>query len=199
LRFSGHTRLVKVQLKPSAAQQLLPMNLSELTDQPCVQLESLWSNRSRFLTEQLYEAKSDLHRVSLLNSFFKQLLAPSHLQASYIDYTLQQLRSSNGNCRLTELEYKLGITGRQLERVFKSKVGLRPKDIGRFIRVNAALTALSRPDTSISRLAYQLGYFDPAHFSRDFRQLTGLSPSSLKLNRSEEILVTHGQCFKTIG
>ena len=197
LSFSGKTRLVKVQLKPSGAQQLLPMDLSELTDNPCIKLEDIWGKSSNHLTEQLHDATSDFHRVALLNNFFKTLLLPSNQQSAYIDYTLQQLQVSNGNCKLMELEYKLGITGRQLERVFKSRVGLRPKDIGRFIRMNAALSVLSsQQNTSISNLAYQLGYFDPAHFSKDFRQLTGLLPSSLKTNSEKEFLVTHGHCFK---
>lgn len=197
LRFSGRTRLVKVQLKPSGAQQLLPMDLSELKDNPSVKLENIWGDRSRYLTEQLHDAKSDSHRVSLLNDFFKALLLPSHQQSAYIDYTLKQLHISQGNCKLMELEYKLGITGRQLERVFKSRVGLRPKDVGRFIRMNAAFSVLSaQPNTSLSNLAYQLGYFDQSHFTRDFRQLTGLLPSSLKTHSENEFLVTHGQCFK---
>jgi AraC-like DNA-binding protein len=197
LNFSGHTKLVKVQLKPSGAQQLLPMDLSELTDNPCIKLEDIWGNQSKYLTEQLHDANSDVGRVALLNDFFKKRLMPSNQQSAYIDYTLQQLHTSNGNCRLMELEYKLGITGRQLERVFKSRVGLRPKDIGRFIRMNAAFSVLaSKPETSLTSLAYQLGYFDPAHFSKDFRQLTGLLPSKLKINNGNEFFVTHGQCFK---
>jgi AraC-like DNA-binding protein len=197
LSFSGHTRLVKVQLKPSGAQQLLPMDLSELTDNPCIDLENLWGNQSRYLTDQLYSASSDHQRITLLDNFFKSMLLPSNQQSAYIDYTLQQLHISNGNCRLMALEYKLGITGRQLERVFKSRVGLRPKDIGRFIRMNAAFDVLSaQPDMPLTTLAYQLGYYDPAHFSKDFSQLTGLLPSKLKVLSKDEFWVTHGQCFK---
>lgn len=197
LSFTGHTKLIKVQLKSSGAQQLMPMDLSELTDHPCIQLEDLWGKDTKTITEQLHDADSDLHRVAILNDFFKKLLSPAHQQLAYVDYTLQQLMGSNGNYKLMELEHKLGITGRQLERVFKSRVGLRPKDISRFIRMNAAFTTLSsQPNTSLTNLAYQLGYFDPAHFSKDFRQLTGLLPSKLKAKHDNEFFVTHGKCFK---
>lgn len=107
LSFSGRTRLVKVQLKPSGAQQLLPMDLSELTDNPCIKLEDIWGNSSKYLTEQLHDASSDLHRVAILNDFFNTLLLPFNQQSAYIDYTLQQLQISNGSCKLMELEYKL--------------------------------------------------------------------------------------------
>lgn len=197
LSFTGHTKLIKVQLKSSGAQQLMPMDLSELTDHPCIQLEDLWGKDTKTITEQLHDADSDLHLVAILNDFFKKLLSPAHQQLAYVDYTLQQLMGSNGNYKLMELEHKLGITGRQLERVFKSRVGLRPKDISRFIRMNAAFTTLSsQPNTSLTNLAYQLGYFDPAHFSKDFRQLTGLLPSKLKAKHDNEFFVTHGKCFK---
>ncbi|ADY53201.1 transcriptional regulator, AraC family [Pseudopedobacter saltans DSM 12145] len=196
LSFSGHTRLVKIQFKPAGAQQLIHINLSELTNNPCIPLENLWGYHTDFLLEQLHDADSDNERAELLNKFFIKRLSPSNLQATYIDYTLQQLYRNNGSYKLQHLEQKLGISGRQLERIFKSHVGLKPKDISRSIRMNTALTLLcNKPETSLSNLAYELGYYDPAHFSKDFSQLTGLLPSKLKNKPQKELVVTHGKCF----
>lgn len=43
-------------------------------------------------------------------------------------------------------------------------------------RIDAARSALTGADVSITRLAEQLGYANATHFSRQFRQQTGVSP-----------------------
>ncbi|WP_299568331.1 helix-turn-helix domain-containing protein [uncultured Pedobacter sp.] len=95
------------------------------------------------------------------------------------------------------MEHQLGISGRQLERVFKKRVGLTPKDINKFIRINSALTTLkARPQTSLSELGYMLEYYDLPPFSKDFSQLTGFLPSKIGATLRNEVIVTHGKCFK---
>lgn len=198
LKFQGHTRLTKVQFKPAGIQRIMTYQMDEFTDLPCIALEDIWGKQANQVLESVFEAPDDLSRVEVLNRFFSQKLLPETAQEAYVEHTLSQLYQSTGSCRLANLEQQLGITGRQLERIFRAKVGLSPKEVGRFIRLNAAFTRLNKnPDQSLSNLAYELGYFDPAHFSKDFTRLTGLSPSRLKKKATGEFYVTHGKCFAT--
>ena len=199
LKFHGHTRLTKVQFKPAGIQRIMAYQMDEFTDLPCIALDNIWGNQANEVLEKLFEAPDDLSRVEVLNRFFSQKLLPETAQEAYVEHTLSQLYQSTGSYRLADLEQQLGITGRQLERIFRAKVGLSPKEIGRFIRLNAAFTRLNKnPDQSLSNLAYELGYFDPAHFSKDFTRLTGLSPSRLKKKATGEFYVTHGKCFANL-
>ncbi|MBQ7917028.1 MAG: helix-turn-helix transcriptional regulator [Firmicutes bacterium] len=60
--------------------------------------------------------------------------------------------------------------------VYKSMFGISPMNDLIRARVDAARTALAGTDIPITQLAEQLGYANATHFSRQFRQQTGMSP-----------------------
>ncbi|MNT85189.1 HTH-type transcriptional activator Btr [compost metagenome] len=47
-------------------------------------------------------------------------------------------------------------------------------------RINRAKRLLVEPDAKVSAVAAHCGYPDPYHFSRDFRRLTGYTPTKFK-------------------
>jgi AraC-like DNA-binding protein len=196
LKFSGHTRMIKIQFKPSGIQQMLPLNMEEFTNIPSIELEAIWGRSVNEILEQMHEAASDEELVTLLNSFFENKLLPQQTSASYINYTVHQLEKCNGNVNIQQLEKKLGISSRHLERLFKAKVGLTPKEISKIIRLNSAFSCLEKnPSMSLTSLAYESGYYDQAHFSKDFKKIAGISPAKLMSRNSSELFVTHGKCF----
>ena len=196
LKFAGHTRLIKIQFKAGGLSQLLPLNLEEFTNVPCLDLEAVWGRAVNDLTEQLHEAGTDTDRIKLLNTFFERRLQPRKDVIDYVEYTLTQLLQSQGKVAIKGLEDRLGISNRQLERLFLSKVGLSAKQMGKIIRLNGAFSQLeSQPALSMTSLAYELGYHDQAHFCHDFKAIAGVSPSKLLSQSNGELFVTHGQCF----
>lgn len=81
--------------------------------------------------------------------------------------------------RVTDLSTRLGVGIRQLERLFKRFVGLTPKWIIRQHRLFEAATRLERdPALSPATLSLELGYFDQAHFAKDFKAVIGESPAA---------------------
>jgi len=70
-----------------------------------------------------------------------------------------------------------GLSTRGLERLFTREVGISPKEVIRRFRLQEAAERLLRdPHTSCSRIALDLGYFDQAHFIRDFKAVAGVPP-----------------------
>jgi AraC-like DNA-binding protein len=72
---------------------------------------------------------------------------------------------------------KFAITERTLQRLTARRIGLSPKWLIQRRRLHEAAERLSdaeRPD--LARVAADLGYADQAHFGRDFRAVTGLTP-----------------------
>ena len=199
LKFSGHTRLLKVQVKPAGMSQLLPMALYAFTDVPSLDLEAVWGRPVESLLDQLHEATSDEARIQQLDAFLLRRLVPKDALIDYVQYTVGQLQASRGSLAIGALESQLGISRRHLERLFRAKVGLTPKELGKIIRLNQAFHRLDAdPTLSLTALAHDCGYFDQAHFSRDFLNLTGLRPSRLLTERPEELFVTHGRCFTSM-
>ena len=73
---------------------------------------------------------------------------------------------------------QLNLSISQLERSFTRHVGVGPKLLARQTRVCAlAAEATSPASPSWALLAVKYGYADQAHLAREFRALTGLTPS----------------------
>jgi AraC-like DNA-binding protein len=72
---------------------------------------------------------------------------------------------------------RAGVSTRQVERLFARHLGVAPKTVARVVRFQAALRALMRdPGCPLADVAAAAGYFDQAHFVRDFRRMTGGVP-----------------------
>ncbi|GGR35916.1 AraC family transcriptional regulator [Deinococcus ruber] len=90
-----------------------------------------------------------------------------------------QLYHSGGLQRVAELAGELDVSARTLERQFIQEVGIGAKTLARLIRFETAHNALTHdPQTPLAALALDLGFFDQAHLTREFRTLGGMTPGS---------------------
>lgn len=64
---------------------------------------------------------------------------------------------------------------------FSQAVGLSPKRYARLVRFGRVLLRLERqPETGLAEIAQDAGYADQAHFNRDFRSFSGISPGAYR-------------------
>jgi AraC-like DNA-binding protein len=73
------------------------------------------------------------------------------------------------------LATELGVGRRTLERTFQTTIGISPKRYAGILRTQHFLKALHQPE-SLTRLAYEFGYYDQSHLIRDFKAKTGITP-----------------------
>lgn len=84
---------------------------------------------------------------------------------------------ANGSVNIEELSTKLNIGRRHLERQFIDAVGLNPKQYARITRFQHVLALVEQKRYhTLTTLAHNTGFYDQAHFIKDFREFTGLSP-----------------------
>ncbi len=70
---------------------------------------------------------------------------------------------------------------KKLERKFSSWVGISPRHYLKITRFKAAVNLLRNKNfLKFSDVAYQLHYFDQAHFIKNVKELSGLSPRKLQ-------------------
>jgi AraC-like DNA-binding protein len=90
-------------------------------------------------------------------------------------------RIENGDAirRSRQLEQEFNLTGRTLQRLFRRYVGASPSWVIRRYRIHEAIEQVERGGIADwPGLAADLGYFDQAHFIKDFKRMTGLSPGN---------------------
>lgn len=89
------------------------------------------------------------------------------------------MREANGSLPVSEVAAAAHATIRTLERNFKQSSGYTVKDVSGLMRFEKARNQLwLYPDCNISNLAYELGYTDQAHLSREFKRYSGTTPAA---------------------
>jgi AraC family transcriptional regulator len=81
---------------------------------------------------------------------------------------------------LTELAAAVGIHPAHLSRTFHEQFGCTMSEYLRRRRVELAQRELVGTGRSLADIAYAAGFADQAHFSRVFKQITGVSPGAYR-------------------
>lgn len=98
------------------------------------------------------------------------------------------IERTGGTISIDRIVRDTGITTRQLERQFRLRVGLPPKRYARVVRFQQAVRALvSAPLAPGTELALRHGYYDQAHFTREFRAFTGWAPKAFASRKLGEL------------
>jgi AraC-like DNA-binding protein len=98
--------------------------------------------------------------------------------AALVTEVIQSMRHVGPHARVEHLAAMHHVAPRTLQRLFRRYVGVGPKWVLKRLRIHQAaeqLTATSPP--AWTELALDLGYYDHAHFIRDFRLVVGRSPA----------------------
>jgi AraC-like DNA-binding protein len=78
---------------------------------------------------------------------------------------------------------ELGLSVRQLRAVLQRAAGCTPTEFVQGVRVNRAKTLLAETDLPVSEIAAEVGFGDPAYFSRQFRERVGMAPRDFRVQQ----------------
>lgn len=114
--------------------------------------------------------------AALLDAFFLERFAAGPGHATFVR-ALDTLRASGGRASVADLADAAGVSERQVERLYARHLGIPPKMVGRVVRFQGALRSLmADPGCPLGEIAAGAGYYDQAHFIRDFRLFSGGVP-----------------------
>jgi AraC-like DNA-binding protein len=178
LSFLGHVELMGIRFREGGAYPFLGIPLHELRNELPL-LDVLDRPSLLRLHARLYEAESLPARINLLEEWLMGRLALGKARNVLIPASLTMLRAKEGQLPIPELAQKLAISQRQLERLYRSQVGLSPKQYAQLLRVETARLALKHlRGQTLTWLANDLDFYDQAHFIREFKAVIGLTPSA---------------------
>lgn len=137
--------------------------------------EELWGSDVTELDARL--ARQDAEpAVATLDAFFQERLRTDDGRSDF-ETALAAMSTSHGAVEVQDLAARVAASGRQVERLFARHLGIAPKSVARILRFQKALRALMRdPGVPLADVAADAGYYDHAHFIRDFRRLSGGVP-----------------------
>ncbi len=175
IRPTGSVDLVGVRFRPEALSAWLRVGGGELLDRSFA-LGELPAPLDRTLAEQLAGARGSGSRLAVLRRHLA--LASSRVGFDRRIAAAVDMALAHGQARPAAIADAVGMSYRQLSRLFQERVGFGPKPLVRLGRFQRVLRALEAPGhRSVASVAVRAGYFDQAHLARDFRLFAGVAPA----------------------
>jgi AraC-like DNA-binding protein len=165
-------RYARFVLRAGRARAVLGVSMSELTDR-IVPIDDLWPTSGRL--RELLAPAGPARAVQVMYSAIMARVPTDTKSASrsaLVDRALRRLDAGDG--RIASVAQDLGVSDRHLRRMFLEDVGMTPKHYARITRLQRAVS--SRRSASWVAAAYEAGFHDQSHLTRDFRDLLQLTP-----------------------
>lgn len=141
-----------------------------------------------FCASEIDRISTQLKEIEEINDKFVKLEAfiMERVQLGNVDkrlpFAIKALKAHQ-MVSIDQLSESLCLSNRSLQKIFKKYVGMSPARFRKIVRFNKAThLLLSSGCDSLTDITYECGYYDQAHFIKDFRNFGGVSPSEfLKL------------------
>ncbi|AXT20063.1 helix-turn-helix domain-containing protein [Flavobacteriaceae bacterium AU392] len=149
----------------------------EISDK-IVDLKQIGTGAELLLSKQISNAKTFEERVVIFKTYYnkkrKKFLTKKELN---ISIALQYLRESYKDENIIKNYARIvALSPRTINRWFVKDIGINPKKISRIVRFHNALSCLHSYNTK--GFYFDFGYYDQAHFIKEFKEFTGKSPES---------------------
>ncbi len=128
------------------------------------------------LEERLQASKTDPEKINRVEEFLISKMN-STLPDLLVVSAISMIYKSRGNIRIKEMLTELHISQSALEKRFRQVVGASPKKFASIVRFKYTIHSHDR-NKSLTDLGYEAGFYDQAHFIKEFKQFTGDTPES---------------------
>jgi len=174
---ANHFNYIGIRFLPTIFTQLFGVDASELSNQS-LSLELVVPELFHYIVQAFHSSSGERGLQSQLDRFFLQHLTKVKFEKDDRFYdALSLILRKQGTLRV-ETDLNTGLSPRQLRRKFNYYVGTTPKTFGKIVRFQHILRA--KPSTQSLRknkLFFDVGYYDQAHFIKEFKNLYGVKPS----------------------
>lgn len=172
---------VGVRFLPAKAAAFVSLPASEITDLR-LSLEDIWRDAAD-VRAALAVGSDAVARVCAFDRVLTARLSPRAVgDQRDVDEAVRRIIAAGGSLGITRLAPALGVSRQHLARRFAQLVGVSPKVFARVVRLGRVIERVRRmaSDEPInwSALALELGYYDQSHLVDEFREMTGVTPTS---------------------
>lgn len=183
---SGKGHVLGVKFRPGAFYPFVKSPISQFTDD-AVCLEDVFGVDSAALEKAVLSVDDDARMVEQVESFLCDHLPEPDENITLINQIIDHIIADRSITKVDDVVTHFNMNKRTLQRLFNQYVGVNPKWVIQRYRLQDALEQLADGETDdCAQMALNLGYFDQAHFIKDFKMLVGKPP--VKYTRQMELV-----------
>jgi AraC-like DNA-binding protein len=176
-RLEGEGFAFGVKFRPGGFRPFLGHPVSSLADR-LLALGEVFGHASVDLDRAVFACSDDRAMSDVVQQFLLDCLPAPDTDVDLVATIVDAIAGDRSLLKVDALVARYGLGKRALQRLFSEYAGVGPKwVIGRY-RLHEAIDRIADGErVDWTTLALDLGYFDQAHFIRDFRKLVGRTPA----------------------
>ena len=176
-QLTGQGKVFGIKFKPGALLPLYNRPLATLTDRS-LPAATFFGATAEQTGQHILAADEPAAMCELANALMlahqPALDDQTRRAAAMVDRIMHDRTIGN----VSQVAQAFAVSRRTLQRIFHTYIGVSPKWVITRYRLHEAAEQLAAtPKTRLATVAQELGYFDQAHFVKEFKAAIGLSPS----------------------
>jgi AraC-like DNA-binding protein len=173
----NYFQYIGIRFLPTMFPALFKVDAKELSNR-FERLEIVIKETSKFITDN-FSNKDDLTVIKFkLDTYFTTLINNSNTVLDSRFRNAMDIILKNFGVVNVQTDLDIGLSQRQLRRHFEFYVGDTAKTFSQVVRFQNILNA--KPSTQslrYNKIFFDLGYYDQAHFIKEFKNFYGVTPS----------------------
>jgi AraC-like DNA-binding protein len=166
-----------IKFLPGAFRPFLKSAVSRITDK-VLRLTEVFDVDVQTLEDAIMSQTDDYKMIELVEAFLRERLPDRDDKVVVVRRIVQRIMTDREITSVDDVVDLAGLNKRALQRLFSQYVGVSPKWVIKRYRLHEAAGQLASGQAGdLSKMAVDLGYFDQAHFIKDFKSVVGTTPA----------------------
>ncbi len=167
---------IGIRFFPAAFPVLFGINAKLLVGQT-LELKQILPDFSEWIQTNLIQDLSFEKIVPLFNNKLHDIIYSKVFNPDPRFFNSLNLILKRNGVLDTEKDLDIGISSRQLRRIFNFYIGTTPKAFSNIVRFQYILNSSPSQNLKNNKLYFDVGFFDQAHFIKTFKTFYGITPS----------------------
>jgi AraC-like DNA-binding protein len=172
------TELLIARLHPYSCSLFFNNRISEFTNS-ATDVSLINSKEATQLYEQIHACPSLPKKISILERYLIGKLKASEKaygRVVNLSRICNFVTDRSEAFSVKKISSETGVSERYIQKLFLEYVGLQPVSLHASHRFITSLEHIISTSSSLTSIAYACGYYDQAHFVKEFKRFTGISP-----------------------
>ncbi|MEX0648026.1 MAG: DUF6597 domain-containing transcriptional factor [Balneolaceae bacterium] len=174
-------QVLGVKFQPSGFYPFFNKPVASISDKQ-IPFQKVFDEDIEFLEKNILSHEEDEMMVKKAEEFLHRHLPDRDPRAEEVAQIVKHIMEESSILKVDDLADYSGHSKRTLQRLFRTYVGATPKWVIQRYRLHEAAEKMAAGTDNWPALAADLGYFDQAHFIRDFKGIVGQTPAEYVKN-----------------
>ncbi|MCV3208259.1 helix-turn-helix domain-containing protein [Mesorhizobium sp. YC-39] len=171
--------VIGARFRPGAASRWLGLPMSEIVGGR-VPLSHFWGTLAREIAQRIGDASSTAEGMRAMQAALSKLAPDVEPPPPDMGFAFNALKTESAGRGMAVILDRLDVSPRTLRRRCQEAFGYGPKTLDRILRFQRFLNlARQSGGERLAGLAFEAGYSDQAHLTREVRRLSGFSPATV--------------------